>query len=1477
MKRYLSYLAIASAAITVFRFPCETESQQAFSAPPEITVAESSKETPAETAHLEEKADPWDFESPPQPFEAVCWDDFRAADQQLTEDTARQWLEGIDDRPFNLTESSNTYGTAVTFQGLARLRGPWVDAAVLRCSFYSTQPFAFHFYNGQGVGDEPSEKSSTPNGVSLWFYPSAKGPTWAAYRITRRPGERLIIGEVEHKVIDSGLELLATDDQRNGHAFCGTYAVRYQDGLLVLTKGDVILLRAPMPNAPTEVYLEGNSAILRHLAMFRGGPAPIDRPHQREVVVHGRLPAVLPWKETLAPAVEFHRQRDGSVELVARPHADPAWVSLPLIRRGLYEVILEVEDGSPGAGIYLGDKSGAPVEGIGYFFDPRSAMTGFGFAKPNIAQVVPAMNTAASVSPYAPQRQWLRLVAACGTLRCWTSVDGRHWGQTSAPIATTDTEYSHIVLHLRTGVQQRRLVLRRLQVRQFDAITSLAPATIVERAAQLQLLNRVRDKNDYSLWKQQVWENLPRDVEPELWRRACAVAGLVAGPRPELGQSLLDELVNYSLSLATPVDAKLRVLRDAVLLGQSAAGDAKRFASHYDRLAATLIRTGDVSGFDRVRRAKMTIPLWTSRHGVEPLAAEIGHSSLLRMVHSTEPENADRLGRQLRFWNQSSHLAASWPGSQKSLEQLVDWTQTRDAADKPSEKSTPVQLHQWRHPLAVQIDKEAYNFYAELRSAIEEQAFEDSARMITSAATTQAAGLVRDTLDQRHFISIPTSVKLAMKRHKALQKTMVEQFDASATLQVRWAQSRSDATAVRNTTVRFHGTRAASEAHGWIADRLLNQGRFSLAIDHYKRAVPQAGTSKKHDLLAKLRLAAAMLGDDVGEKATKPISYDGFQLSAADFEQLVAEMIAVNSHDRHSSNGSTLSIPKPVRFQSHQFSEFPGGTIVAPDQIAALWNSPSWLARETSIVTSKDALYATDRYGITSVNQTNGKTNWTFSLSDKPAAVNCWRYQPSVPVIVGERIYVRLMSAENRPELVCLNRSTGEMVFNSVPPGTLASDPIFLGNRLFVCAVETANAALGSFLTLVELDPTTGTISRRSELTELRAPWNPQFTCGGVAVGDKICLALPAGVLYCDAAGDVLWVRQEPWVPSRLSATRNPQCQQRPLVRDNRVYFATEGVQGVTCVSLDTGELIWRLPLPSIQKIVGLTNNRMFVQTDDAIVQADASDGTIVWQHVAQDLVSCLLPTDESRSLCLLRYRPLAGAERAPAIVWLDAETGEPIASHLLLELHGKAATIGAIVAGENRLWCCTAKHDEASGIAAVRRIVELAPGENLDLAERRTYQSASSIAPSLRVGVERVLPGWMVLSGVSDDKTGLHAELAERAAVLVTKAMVTKSHTQPTRLVCQLVVPDSEEAFLNLNVCCDPLAQSRLVVRINGVAVLQHDLLPEPANQWQQLPIDLSAFAGESVTVTIVHEAQDGVAAYAYWSGIYLSAGSEE
>ncbi|MFT5528228.1 MAG: hypothetical protein ACI9HK_006217, partial [Pirellulaceae bacterium] len=688
MKRYLSYLVIASVAITILRFQSVIEPRPLLAAPPEIAGGKTPEETASDETASDETPQQWDVDSAPRPFEAVCWEDFLAASNQLTEKTARQWLEEIDGHPLNLTESSNIHGTAVTIQGLARLRAPWVDDSVLRWSFHSTQPFALHFYSpGQqaatdktnaGERTTPSDdnnlqENGKASGVSLWFYRVGNRRSLVAYRITRRPGERLIIGDLEYTARDPGLALLTTDDQRDSHAFCGTYAVRYQDGSLVLTKGDAVLLTAPMPAPPAEVYLEGNSALLQELAMFRGGPAAIDQPRQRDVVLHGRLPSVLDWKEELSPGTSFHRHRNGSVELIAPPYAEPAWVSLPLVRRGLYEIILEVEDASPNAGIYLGDQTGKPLEGIGYFFDPQTGLTGFGLAKPNVAQSVPAMNVKTSPSPYAPRRQWLRLVASCGTLRCWTSGDGRHWGQPFAPLASASADYSHIALHLRTGSQQRRVVLHRLQVRQFDAITSLAPATIVEQAARLRLLNRLADQNDYEMWRQQVWDNLPREVDPTTWRCACAVAGLIEGPTPTLGKALLDELVQYSLSLPTPVDVKLRVIRAAVLLGQTASGDERRLAGHYQRLESQLLRDANPSDLEKVRRAKMTIPLWTNAHGVEPLNVAMGRSALLRLAQTTNANRgrADRVTRQLRFWNQSPQLSASWPGGQKSLEPLV--------------------------------------------------------------------------------------------------------------------------------------------------------------------------------------------------------------------------------------------------------------------------------------------------------------------------------------------------------------------------------------------------------------------------------------------------------------------------------------------------------------------------------------------------------------------------------------------------------------------------------------------------------------------------------------------------------------------------------------------------------------------------------------------------------------------------------------
>ena len=51
------------------------------------------------------------------------------------------------------------------------------------------------------------------------------------------------------------------------------------------------------------------------------------------------------------------------MQLVSKNAHTPATVSLPLVRRGIYEVVLLLEDPAPGTGIFLGDDAGRTQDG----------------------------------------------------------------------------------------------------------------------------------------------------------------------------------------------------------------------------------------------------------------------------------------------------------------------------------------------------------------------------------------------------------------------------------------------------------------------------------------------------------------------------------------------------------------------------------------------------------------------------------------------------------------------------------------------------------------------------------------------------------------------------------------------------------------------------------------------------------------------------------------------------------------------------------------------------------------------------------------------------------------------------------------------------------------------------------------------------------------------------------------------------------
>ncbi len=154
------------------------------------------------------------------------------------------------------------------------------------------------------------------HGVSLYLFPAG-----AAYRITQQPSEA-VTKQDPRLALDW---LLTTDDRRGLRLPPGAYQIHCQDGAVVVTKGNVRLLTAPLQGAVKNLYIEvPDYAMLQDLALFRSGPVPEEIPPAHRVLLGKMRPAGLLWKATLPKGARFQKLSDGCVELAAENTAEVA-------------------------------------------------------------------------------------------------------------------------------------------------------------------------------------------------------------------------------------------------------------------------------------------------------------------------------------------------------------------------------------------------------------------------------------------------------------------------------------------------------------------------------------------------------------------------------------------------------------------------------------------------------------------------------------------------------------------------------------------------------------------------------------------------------------------------------------------------------------------------------------------------------------------------------------------------------------------------------------------------------------------------------------------------------------------------------------------------------------------------------------------------------------------------------------------------
>ncbi len=1367
--------------------------------------------------------------------------------QGLAATELKRWLEPVAGQPNRIDGGIRGECPVAWFDGLYRLKAPWPNDAVLHLAPFDCHGFAIYFWQGEA-------------GVALRYYDQPRA-AWAAYRILRKPGETR----------PSSYALVAVDDGRFERTLRGPFDVRHQDNALIVNRGDIRLLTAPLAGPPTDVFFERHAAF-RSFRMSRGGRLADDAPPPAANVLSDSRPHRLEWTTHLPPGATFGPAATGPVVLTAEKTSELAWAAVRVPQPSLYEVVFQVDRPTPGTGVYLGDDSGKPVHMIGFFREQRTGATMFGFMRPDQNGFDCNFQTDQQLTPAAAERQWLRVVAGCGTFKCWTSGDGVHWSRPFDPLRNVQGAYSHVGLFSLKAATLQKIGLHVLRVSELTPLTELAQPALREKIPAALLTTN----GDRGAWLLRVLDSQPPHVDSTAWRHACTIRTLAAGPTAAFGNHLLYALLADVITSSLPAERRRQLLDQAAeLIDCWEQPESYRFSQLYEQLGRQLIREGNPQPYTAAGQALLTAPIWTyAQYQVMP--ESLVYDELMHLVCADDWQGVEVFCQRIRFWNQASQPETRWPDNRSRIKALVDWAdppsaQHNAAGSRRGKGMASPSLTIKRHPLVVELSKEGYNILAEVQAALSEESYTDACQIISSVKPHLALGLLPDSRDSQLLVSLPQAVVAAMRDHPRLQSTMNDQFGRLGRLRVQQAIAASDALAVRAATVQFFGTPAAAEAHQWLGDRELAIGGFARALVEYDQALAVAAPAQHGSLEARTRLAAALLGRDRGQPVTANVVLHGAEFAPRSFEDLVREMRerAARSPAGAIFASDTETAPAesglPVaRYEARTWGRFQGDS----GQNAGKPQSPAvdWLARQLAVAVHQNMLFVSNRFLVVAYDLASGQHRWSQGLGGEQGQAHEWPLTPMRPVVAGDRLFVRRLT-KNGPELACLEAASGKVLWKARPPDFVASEPIMNQDELLaLTAAGVQNNML--HLQLTTFNPATGEVLAQTPLLRLNNAWNREVPCSVAKVGGRLVANVGGSVLCSNLQGQALWVRRQVWLPpydfGYFETERTP-----PLVAGQRLFIVQPGVPEIECLDLETGRRYWQQPLAGIRRLVGMHSEKLLVETDQGLMAFDQSTGGLCWRHDDDQMLNAQSCPAAGDIVYTRREQVSRQPDQwRPVIVWLNPSDGSERGCAPVAPLIDASPQFGPLFANQNRL---IAFFGRGQG-DTTRDLVELVsvgagtvPGRALPPA--LAYWAESNDDLPLRRGLVAALPGWTYLRGAQDKRVGFVDEWSGERELCATLA----TRERPVILAREISLPAGTQARLKLKVGHEPSHHWTCDVRIAGQSLQTQAIEAASSVQgWKEWEISLAPYAGQTVWI-VVEQHPEGASAHGYWKQLEI------
>lgn len=1304
----------------------------------------------------------------------------------------QRWLEAVPGEHHKFNETTRHEVRVAAFEGLVKLRAPWGDDSTLRMATFEDHGLAMYFWHG----DE---------GVAILHYAPRARLELAAYVVKRQPGQR----RPETWV------LAATDDGNYERLARPPVDVRYQDGHIVVQRGAVRLLSAPLAGKPQEVYFDRKGDVwFRSFRMYRAAPFEVTPPPPVEVLARLDRPVDLDWTTRLTERAYWYPNLEGPVELKSEKVERLARADFPLPTDRLSEVIVELRSPTPGTGVYLANDKAEPLCQLGFFEERDKKRTVWGLLPVGANHDHMNVEVARAVASYVAERQWFKLIHGFGVFKAWSSLDGQTWTRLpDPPLGVSRGRATRLGLYCLPGAARRSITLARVELRDFGPLWKLGGGG--DRDAVPESL--IEFDGDYSGWLTRALDTQPSGVPLDAWLARAAVACLERGPRALLLNEVLHGLLDSAIERGRPVAELLPALEiGARVLNSWDYGQSLRHATLYHKLGFAEGRRGNARPYREIAAALLATPLWTEAN-FDAMPVALVREELIGAIARDDWTAVDECARFIEFANESGLPEHRYEYQRPGLRPLVTWALAAAAREIPGaaprvaapesrrrggKRNAGAFLSTWRHPLVLELSKEGYNTLAEVRVALSEGSLADACQIISSAKPELALGLLPDARDSRLLLSLPQAVELAMREDPRLRETMIRDFGPLGRLRVMQAMREGGEAAVRAATVQFHGTEAAAGARIWLGDRALATGDFSQAAREYAHALKAAPERMKPVLEARQRLANAYLGKTSGTPATAPValgtpassvfdSADGTAprreagrvVPPAEFEGL---LVAIRDRSTRAlapglapeAQVTLDPIPDPAQppvppkqYEAHVRSRWQGEMGHAAGNPAN--GLVDWTARQLAVEKFEQTLYIANRFQVAAMDLANGQLKWTQGLGGEIGHAHRFPLVRMKPVIAGDRLFVRRLTKDG-PQLACLKTADGGVLWQIRPPDAVLSDPVWVDGQLL--ALVGAQTSDGSHqVSLAEFDVLTGDVRERHPVLRIQDGWDRQIPCSmSLIPGGRLLAAIGGSVACLETSGHPLWVRRQTWLPLAQDNSFYEQTVEPPaLSGDGTVACVMQpGVPVVECLELDNGRRKWVAGVVDPRRMHGCVAGRFVLETAREVVALDLETGAVVWRLEAQSRGTAL-----AGSPWLDARRPDGGPARGdvlvfarremvqpdvvrPVLVRVDARSGRELSTAPLNTLSDKDPQLGPLVPHGDRWWTFFGKGQREPS----REIVELipaadSPSDHVDPLPELAGWRQVPIDPRLHQGFGAVLPGWFCVQGLFDGRSGFRRD----------------------------------------------------------------------------------------------------------------------